>query len=99
MPASPRPEFTVATVRSHAFGYKQVCLDSAPFIKAAHRIYEDNGLWIARITRVSKLRPSFMIVGDSWNERCDLGETWYVACHSDTRCWLMGARRTLEIAH
>jgi len=43
MPASPRPEFTVATVRSHAFGYKQVCLDSAPFIKAAHRIYEDNG--------------------------------------------------------
>jgi GNAT superfamily N-acetyltransferase len=26
-----------------AFGYKQVCLDSAPFMKAAHRVYENKG--------------------------------------------------------
>ena len=28
---------------ARVFGYKQVCLDSAPFMKAAHRVYENNG--------------------------------------------------------
>ena len=28
---------------ARAFGYERVCLDTAPFMKPAHRIYENNG--------------------------------------------------------
>jgi GNAT superfamily N-acetyltransferase len=28
---------------ARAFGYERVCLDTAPFMKSAHRIYENNG--------------------------------------------------------